>query len=73
MFKAGFIDTWGRGYKKIRDGYEAPKMLTLTLSSFGATRQSKQALLLSLLQMSGIVQASLTLLNRIFERLVFDS
>lgn len=23
MFKAGFIDTWGRGYKKIRDGFEA--------------------------------------------------
>ena len=21
MFKAGFIDTWGRGYKKIRDGF----------------------------------------------------
>ncbi len=23
MFKAGFIDIWGRGYKKIRDGFEA--------------------------------------------------
>ena len=23
MFKAGFIDTWGRGYMKIREGYEA--------------------------------------------------
>lgn len=23
MFKAGFIDTWGRGYKKIRDDFEA--------------------------------------------------
>ena len=23
MFKAGFIDTWGRGYMKIRDGFEA--------------------------------------------------
>jgi len=23
MFKAGFIDTWGRGYKKIHDGFEA--------------------------------------------------
>lgn len=23
MFKAGFIDTWGRGYKKIQDGFEA--------------------------------------------------
>jgi ATP-dependent DNA helicase RecG len=22
MFKAGFIDTWGRGYKKIQDGFE---------------------------------------------------
>ncbi len=22
MFKAGFIDTWGRGYKKIREGFE---------------------------------------------------
>lgn len=21
MFKAGFIDTWGRGYKKIREGF----------------------------------------------------
>ena len=26
MFKAGFIDTWGRGYKKIRDGFEAAGM-----------------------------------------------
>ena len=23
MFKAGFIDTWGRGYMKIREGFEA--------------------------------------------------
>ncbi len=23
MFKAGFVDTWGRGYKKIRDGFES--------------------------------------------------
>ncbi|MBR0273876.1 MAG: hypothetical protein IJQ59_07295, partial [Bacteroidaceae bacterium] len=22
FFKAGFIDTWGRGYKKIREGFE---------------------------------------------------
>lgn len=22
MFKAGFIDTWGRGFKKIREGFE---------------------------------------------------
>ncbi len=26
MFKAGFIDTWGRGYKKIRDGFETAGM-----------------------------------------------
>lgn len=26
MFKAGFIDTWGRGYKKIREGFEATGM-----------------------------------------------
>lgn len=26
MFKAGFIDTWGRGYKKIRDGFEMAGM-----------------------------------------------
>ena len=26
MFKAGFIDIWGRGYKKIRDGFEAAGM-----------------------------------------------
>ena len=23
FFKAGFIDTWGRGFQKIRDGFEA--------------------------------------------------
>lgn len=23
MFKAGFVDTWGRGYKKIREGFES--------------------------------------------------
>ena len=26
MFKAGFIDTWGRGYKKIREGFETAGM-----------------------------------------------
>lgn len=26
MFKAGFIETWGRGYKKIREGFEASGM-----------------------------------------------
>ena len=26
MFKAGFIDTWGRGFKKIRDGFETAGM-----------------------------------------------
>ena len=26
MFKAGFIDTWGRGFMKIRDGFEAAGM-----------------------------------------------
>ena len=26
MFKAGFIDTWGRGYKKIRSGFAAAGM-----------------------------------------------
>lgn len=26
MFKAGFIDTWGRGFKKIREGFEMAGM-----------------------------------------------
>ena len=26
MFKAGFIDTWGRGFKKIREGFEKASM-----------------------------------------------
>ena len=26
MFKAGFIDTWGRGYMKIREGFEAAEL-----------------------------------------------
>lgn len=26
MFKAGFIDTWGRGFKKIREGFEKAGM-----------------------------------------------
>ena len=26
FFKAGFIDAWGRGYKKIREGFEAASL-----------------------------------------------
>ena len=34
MFKAGFIDTWGRGYKKIRDGFEAAGIPLLKVQNF---------------------------------------
>ena len=34
MFKAGFIDTWGRGYKKIRDGFEAVGMSMPKVQNF---------------------------------------
>lgn len=38
MFKAGFIDTWGRGYKKIRDGFKAAGLPMPTVKSeFGGT------------------------------------
>ena len=33
MFKAGFIDTWGRGYKKIREGFEKAGLPMPTLES----------------------------------------
>ena len=33
MFKAGFIDTWGRGYKKIRDGFKAAGLPMPTVKS----------------------------------------
>ena len=34
MFKAGFIDTWGRGYKKIREGFETAGMPTPKVQNF---------------------------------------
>ena len=34
MFKAGFIDTCGRGYKKIRDGFEAAGIPLLKVQNF---------------------------------------
>lgn len=38
MFKAGFIDTWGRGYKKIQDGFKAAGLPMPTVNSeFGGT------------------------------------
>jgi len=38
MFKAGFIDTWGRGYKKIQDGFKAAGLPMPTVTSeFGGT------------------------------------
>lgn len=38
MFKAGFIDTWGRGYKKIQDGFnEAGLPMPTVKSEFGGT------------------------------------
>ena len=33
MFKAGFIDTWGRGYKKIREGFEKTGLPMPTVKS----------------------------------------
>lgn len=33
MFKAGFIDTWGRGYKKIQDGFKAAGLPKPTVKS----------------------------------------
>ena len=38
MFKAGFIDTWGRGYKKIQDGFKVAGLPMPTVKSeFGGT------------------------------------
>ena len=34
MFKAGFIDTWGRGYKKIREGFETAGIPTPKVQNF---------------------------------------
>lgn len=34
MFKAGFIDMWGRGYKKIREGFEKAGMLMPKVKNF---------------------------------------
>ncbi len=33
MFKAGFIDTWGRGYKKIQDGFKTAGLPMPTVKS----------------------------------------
>ena len=33
MFKAGFIDTWGRGYKKIQDGFKTAGLSMPTVKS----------------------------------------
>ena len=33
MFKAGFIDTWGRGYKKIHDGFKKAGLPMPTVKS----------------------------------------
>lgn len=33
MFKAGFIDTWGRGYKKIREGFVKAGLAVPTVTS----------------------------------------
>lgn len=35
MFKAGFIDTWGRGYMKIREGFEAAGIPLPSVQNFG--------------------------------------
>ena len=43
MFKAGFIDTWGRGYKKIQDGFKTVGLpLPTVKSEFGGTTVSIQ-------------------------------
>ena len=43
MFKAGFIDTWGRGYKKIQDGFKTVGLPMPTVKSeFGGTTVSFQ-------------------------------
>ena len=43
MFKAGFIDTWGRGYKKIREGFNAAGLpIPSVKSEFGGTTVSFQ-------------------------------
>ena len=34
MLKAGFIDTWGRGYKKIREGFETAGIPTPKVQNF---------------------------------------
>ena len=39
FFKAGFIDAWGRGYKKIREGFEAAGLpMPKIESAFGGVR-----------------------------------
>ena len=43
MFKAGFIDTWGRGYKKIREGFEGAGLPMPKVENFcGGVRVSFQ-------------------------------
>ena len=43
MFKAGLIDTWGRGYKKIREGFKAVGLpMPSVKSEFGGTMVSFQ-------------------------------
>ena len=43
FFKAGFIDAWGRGYKKIREGFEAAGLpMPKIESAFGGVRVTFQ-------------------------------
>ncbi|MBR1469588.1 MAG: DeoR family transcriptional regulator, partial [Prevotella sp.] len=43
FFKAGFIDAWGRGYKKIREGFEGAGLpLPKIESAFGGVRVTFQ-------------------------------
>ena len=43
FFKAGFIDAWGRGYKKIREGFEAVGLPMPVVENFcGGVRVSFQ-------------------------------
>ncbi|MBR6444870.1 MAG: putative DNA binding domain-containing protein [Prevotella sp.] len=43
FFKAGFIDAWGRGYKKIREGFEGAGLpMPKTESAYGGVRVTFQ-------------------------------
>ena len=67
MFKAGFIDTWGRGYKKIHDGFEAAGMPMPKVQNFcgGVQVTIKRTKFMQMIITSGDVVSDVVSLSQV--------